>query len=372
MPHQVDSPLRGRARPTLGRLALAVYLLALVPTVAGAADESAGSVTGSGWEILQRAVSQDSRGGQAWQIDYRLRNTTGEPAILVPSQITAEVEGWVSNSRAVGHAHPRRSLLHWFMPNSSAECTVVPSRDQANLCRELGTFEVWSEAQGPAPLSADVALARRIAAPMSALVLTIPAEGILCIRLRLAHDHFLYGAYEPLLGPRSLTLRLGNTGLQDEIALDRPTRGIRSAPTWPSLDPPLDRRDNRVFLSPPDSLHLAAHIPGHGYYRMSGPVRYGTSMRLRFWYLMAPGSQTEALARIIQLKQGPALWKPLPDGQKEISLTTIGRWTRVERVFRTEDEATNMTLEFRLTGELGDLWIDDLRMEPLGMTLEGP
>ena len=37
----------------------------------------------------------------------------------------------------------------------------------------------------------------------------------------------------------------------------------------------------------------------------SSPVRYGTRMRLRFWYLIAPGTEGECRARIAQYKDSP-------------------------------------------------------------------
>ena len=82
---------------------------------------------------------------------------------------------------------------------------------------------------------------------------------------------------------------------------------------WPA--PPEDRRDTRLFVSGPDSLHLEAHIPGNQYYRFpERPVRYGTKMRLRFWYLIASGTEGECRARIAQYKDTPTAWKVLSDG----------------------------------------------------------
>jgi hypothetical protein len=324
------------------------------------------------WSIAQRVASLDQRTGQVWQVDYRLENVSRAPAVLLWSQIQCDVDGWVSNSRAGGHSHPRPARLRWTKPFTTAETEVISSRDQASQCFERGTFEAWPAARGHDPLDAAIDIAQRVVAPFGSTALVIPPGQTLCVRIRLAHEHFLYGEYEPLLGTRLVSLRLGEEQLVDEVELDGPIRTPRGAPRWPALDPPNERRDTLVYLSPPDSLYLAAHLPGQGYYRTSGQVRYGTRMRVSFCYLLAPGSDADAMMRITQLKQGPALWKPLPDGQREICLTTRGRWTRVERVFRTEDEATTMTLEFRISGELGDLWIEDVRVEPLEAVAEGP
>jgi hypothetical protein len=326
----------------------------------------------SAWSIDQRVVSLDQSQGQVWQIDYRLRNTTSVPQVLLRNQVRCMVDGWVSNSRASGHSRPRSTHLEWDRPGTGADAEVLSSRDQADRCNERGTFEAWSLALGYEPRAVGLALASGIAAPLGSLALVIPPDGILCLRIRIAHEHFLYGDYEPLLGTRIIALRLNEAELLDEVELDGPIRSTREAPRWPPLDPPIERRDPLVYLTPPDSLYLAAHLPGQGYYRASGHVRYGTRMRLSFCYLLGTGCDADAVMRLTQLKQGPALWKPLPDGQKEICLTTRGRWTRVERVFRTEVEATTMTLEFRISGELGDLWIDDVRVEPLEPGVEDP
>ena len=139
--------------------------------------------------------------------------------------------------------------------------------------------------------------------------------------------------------------------------------------------PPEDRRDTRHYVSAPDSLHLEAHIPGNQYYRFpERPVRYGTKMRLRFWYLIAAGTEGECRARVAQYKDTPTAWKVLTDGAHEEVLTTVGRWVKVERVFRTETEATTLALDFRISGgaEVGEMWIDDVSLEPVVTTSTQP
>ena len=75
--------------------------------------------------------------------------------------------------------------------------------------------------------------------------------------------------------------------------------------TW--SEPPEDRRDTRHAVSGPDSLHLEAHVPGHQYYRYAErPVRYGTQMRLRFWYLIAAGTRGRLQGKgSVQCKETP-------------------------------------------------------------------
>src|SRR5262249_4793698 len=125
---------------------------------------------------------------------------------------------------------------------------------------------------------------------------------------------------------------------------------------------PADRRDVRQYVSAPDSLHLEAHVPGNQYYRFpEQPVRYSTRMRLRYWYLAAPGTEGECRARLAQYKDTPTAWKVLSDGGREECLTTVGRWVHVDRTFRTEPDATTRALDFRIVGaDVGELWIDDV------------
>ena len=48
----------------------------------------------------------------------------------------------------------------------------------------------------------------------------------------------------------------------------------------------------------------------------------------------------------------------------------MGRWTKVEHVIQTEPEATKMAIEFQIAGdtEVGEMWIDDVSLEPVGCT----
>jgi hypothetical protein len=52
----------------------------------------------------------------------------------------------------------------------------------------------------------------------------------------------------------------------------------------------------------------------------------------------------------------------------EQGLKTVGRWTKFERIIQTEPEATTLGLEFKIVGdtEVGEMWIDDVSLEPIG------
>jgi hypothetical protein len=187
------------------------------------------------------------------------------------------------------------------------------------------------------------------------------------VRIRLEHQHVVYGAYDPLLGSRAVAMTLFGTTVRDLIPLDCERYLAPPKFTWP--EPPEEHRDTRYAVTGPDSLHLEAHVPGHHSYRYPDRrVRYGTKMRLRFWYLIAAGTEGECCVRIVQYKDTPTSWRILQSGGSEKCLKVVGRWTEVEQVFTTEPEATALALDFRIASdtEVGEMWIDDVSLEPVG------
>ena len=355
-----------------GALAVAAILAAGLSTdPAVAADEPAApsSSSTSTLTLADRSISQDQGG---WVVCYRL-NYSGPSLTLGPSDITAKLEGWVSNSRVAVHAIPRLAATSLTGSGGlSGLADVVLSADEAGRCRERVTAQISTdepcEAQPPAS---------KTGAAKSALPgpLTLNSGSTIRVRVKLEHVHFLYGDYDPLLGVRSLELHLGAATLHDEIPLDREQYLAQSRATWP--EPPEDRRDPDHFISAPDSLHLEAHVPGNQYYRFpERPVRYGTKMRLSYWYYIAPGTEGDCRARVAQYKDTPTAWKVLSDGAHEECLTKVGRWVKVERIFRTEADATTLALDFRITSstDVGEMWIDDVTLEPAcgGVCQNGP
>ena len=207
-----------------------------------------------------------------------------------------------------------------------------------------------------------------------ALPLSLAPQSIAHVRLRLEHQHILYGDYDPLLSTRAVELTLGSATFHDLVPLDR--EQYRALPTFTWPEPPEDRRDTRHAISGPDSLHIEAHVAGHQAYRYpERPVRYSTKMRFQFWYLIAAGTEGECRVSLAQYKETPTSWRKLSAGAFDQTLKTIGRWTKVERVIQTEPEATTVTLEFKIIGdtEIGEMWIDDVSLEPIGCsTPAGP
>ena len=126
----------------------------------------------------------------------------------------------------------------------------------------------------------------------------------------------------------------------------------------------------------PDSLHLEAHIPGNQRYRFpEKPVRYGSKQRLSFWYLTAPGGDPsgEFRLRLAQYRDSPSGWQVLHEGGLELTQAVIGKWTKVDRIVKIQPEATSCALDFLIYGaDVGEVWIDDVKLEPVGNGPEGP
>jgi hypothetical protein len=331
------------------------------------------------FNLVDRAVSQDQG---AWVIDYRLRNDTRAGVIVTPDEIRLKVEGWVSNSRVASHAVPRWSFLAVAARADSTTFSDVNNAvDESLRCRERLVISVSSEGQSRSDLSSSTmsvdSPTTAIIPPASSALMTLsvlslgPGE-IMHLRLRIDHQHDLYGEYDPLLGIRTVELTLGGSVIRDVLPLDREQYLAQPKYVWPEL--PVERRDTHHFVSAPDSLHLEADVQGHQSYRyQERPVRYNTRMKLRFWYLIAAGTEGECRVRVGQNKDTPLAWRQLHEAGFEERLKTIGRWTKYERTVQTEPEATRLILEFKIVGDInvGEMWIDDVSMESLGITAPG-
>ena len=304
--------------------------------------------------IGRRAVMQDQG---AWVVDFAIRNETAAGIVVVPSELEARVEGWVSNSRVAGHARPLRARTALDGgAGATAESDVIASRTDAGRCRERLSLSIWSDDAPPAAAHPDGALAPISLAP--------GATGR--IRLRIEHQHVVFGGYDPLLGVRTIDLRVGSETFRDVAALDREHYLAQPRGSWP--EPPEDRRDPERFVSAPDSLHLEAHEAGRQYYRFPDqPVRHDARMRLSFWYLIAVGTAGECRVRFSQYKDTPSSCRVLPSGGFDQELTAVGRWAKVEKIIHIESEPTTAALDFRISSDvnLGEMWIDDAVLSPI-------
>ncbi len=318
------------------------------------------------WRMIERVIAQDQGD---WQVDYRFKLDGSSVVTLPPAEIGAAIEGWVSNSHVPAHAVPRRSMTRVLGVGTTA-FDVITSADCTRSCHERLVVRVWP-ANGPEPAARVKTTPANAPDPLPAV--TINPGGVLCVRLRLEHEHFLYGLYDPMLGERSVELKLGTATLRDTLMLDREHYYAQAKELWAA--PSEDRLDTLHFVSAPDSLHLEAHVPGNNYYRFpERNVRYNTKIKLTFWYLIAPGTEGTFCAKLSQYRDSPAGWDILHQGALEERHTKVGRWTKVERIIKTEPECTSLALDFRLSSveEVGEVWIDDISLVPVGATPERP
>jgi hypothetical protein len=361
-----------RPRPrriSLVALPLSIWLIFGFPTTRG--DEM--GPPRPSLVLLDRTLTQDQG---AWVVEYRLRNSARTGVIITPEEFGLKIEGWVSNSRLASHTLPRwSSLTATPRANPMASADVITDVDESHRCRERLTISVWT-VEGPRSDSGSASKSSNLPKaasmpppglpPLPLQPLSLGPGDTVHLRLRIDHDHIIYGDFDPLLGVRTVELSFGSSVVRDVIPLDREQYLAQPKYTWP--EPPEERRDTRHFISAPDSLHLEADVPGHQSYRyQERPVRYNTKMRLRFWYLIAAGTEGEARVRIAQNKDTPLTWSPLHEATVEERLKTIGRWTKYERIIQTAPEATRLVLEFKIAGEveIGEMWIDDMTLEPL-------
>jgi hypothetical protein len=359
-------------RLELGRVAALVAAAAGVSVTAARASET--ETAPLPLAIASRSVVQD-RGD--WQVEYRIRHEGSTGLILMADEVLVRVEGWVSNSRIPGHAAPRWSAQTISgQSRFQATAEVIASDDEERQCRERASVRIWAEdAEGkPAGRLVEPPGPGSVPEGTSAAILSLAPGSILRVQLRLEHQHVVYGAYDPLLGVRTVELRLGTATLQDTLPLDREQHVAQ--PPRAKFEVPDEHRDTHYYLSAPDSLHVAAHLQGCTYFRFAEiPVRYDTKMRLRFSYLIAAGTEGTCRARITQFKDSPIAWRVLSEGRRELPLTAVGRWTQVELVFRTEPAATTLALDFRIEGEqveVGEFWVDDLSLAPVAAARQDP
>lgn len=350
---------------------LALLCLASTAAPARAAEP------GPALTVVGRSVAMDRGDWMYWQVDYRLKNTGAAPLAIAPGEIAATIDAWVSNSRVPGHEAPARSTLAASGRSGLlGTADVLPSRDEAKRCRERLILQVWPAGDGDSPPDPIRQAGARAVMPEEQPALTVAPGATLRVRLRLEHEHPLYGPFHALLGTRAVELELGPARIVDEVPMDRELKLARGQPAWPP-EPPSDHLDDRVFASAPSSLHLDANLPGHQSYRFPDfrHARGGSLVRLSFWYLVAPGSDGEYQARVVQFCDLPNRWKTLSHGEVDQRLTTIGRWVHAERVFKVEPEASSLVVDFRILGAdlvAGEMWIDDVKLEPLDAPPSGP
>lgn len=366
--------------------ALAALVVPLLPGYARPQDPYEGAPS---LRIVRRTIDQSrvpyeqcrdhQRCWLSWRVDYVLENGGREPLEITPGAVSAEIESVVSNARVPSHgiARPVSHAMERAEPGDGlslrSTADVVPSKEDTEVCREEATLEIRPldpTGDGAVPVAATGGPSAPLAVAESFRV-----EPGRCVEVNLAleHQHFLHGPYEPLLGRRSLTLRVGPATFRDDLPLDRPLGEVYPPCTWGPL--PAERLDPRIYVSAPDSIRMAAYVPGqHGYDFPERPVRPDTPMRLSFWYLIAPGLDGKCLAEIKQYRDAPRSCVSLPEARVSVPLGEVGRWVHVERTVRTDPSATTLRLHFRVDSDAGagEMWIDDVELEPARAMGEGP
>ena len=194
-----------------------------------------------------RTVAQDQG---AWVIDYRLRHTGKAGAVVAPEDNAVRVESWVSNSRVASHAVPRHSVLEIAHgPELSAVARVIEAADEEHKCREKLTCQVCVVRDPSRPDAACERPHGKPDGPKSAdpapraKPLDLEPGGVVHVRLRLEHQHVIFGEYDPLLGVRTVAITMGGSTVRDVVALDREHYLAQPKFSWP--EPPEDRRDTR-------------------------------------------------------------------------------------------------------------------------------
>jgi hypothetical protein len=302
--------------------------------------------------LVDRQVSQHN---SRWIVRYQVRHEGAGPLELAAGDVSVAYDGWVANSRLKPHSVSRRSQVEFALGTGNAGlATVIASSNDRQRCRERIALAISTGDQPAAD------------PPFNKPQTPIKVESgqLLWLYLSIEHDHFLHGTYDPLLGDRDVQIRLGPCRLVDTVPLV-----AEQAPATPTVKlsmPPKERLDSRQYHSAPDSLYLAADVPGYQYFRFDDmPVRHGTRFKISFWYLVAVGTEGSCHVRMMEYQDTPNAWYRLEGGFDD-QLTVQGRWQRFEQTFRALGDTTTMALDFRIVGaNVGEMWIDDIELVPL-------
>lgn len=307
----------------------------------------------SSWTIVNRQINQIDA---VWQIDYELKNNTGSIVKIAPSSIKLELKGDVSNSNVPHHGIPHKYVISLTGPDNQSDTVVWEDPEQKEIykCREKIRFSYDTDKD-------------KLDLYETKPVIEIEPGSSLFVRLKISHDHIVYGDYHPLLGTRKLEV---NLGLFFKEVL--PLTECKSV--WPKQVNVMsmvseDRKDESVVAHGYFSIHLNAGVPGDQYYRIAEtPIKYDTKVRIKFKYLIARGSLGEFSTRIAQYQDTPTAWHVIEEGRKEYILKTIGRWTKFDEIITIRSDATTMAIDFRMNSdeEVGEVWVDGVSIETLG------
>lgn len=306
--------------------------------------------------LLDHQISQEN---STWNIAYKIKYCGEEKIELLGSDIDLEYDAWVSNSSCPPHIIPQKSAAKINLVEiNSIQTTVIANSNDRHHCRERISVAFSLNLE-------EKPFKNRIYwMPLK----LIPQKEFWCY-LKIEHEHFLYGmtdkdhpGYDPLLGDRNLKIRLGNIYFLDIIPISQ--EYYSAQPRINLNSPPKEKMDDRQFRSSPDSLYLAADIPGLQYFRFDDMhLKYGSELKLSFYYLIAVDTEGSGNVRVIEYQDTPNAWYRLEGGFDE-RLEITGRWRKFEQTFRLRNETTTIALDFRIIGaNVGEMWIDDVVLE---------
>ena len=332
-----------------------------------------------------------------WCIPYELTYNKKDKPFFVfnPQNLKIKYDSWVANSALPKHSVARRSQAEWNITERNPIITnVIPSLNEGQRCCEKILVVCLPEGLKDSvyeALNSDKDLYQSLSG-IRYQELTLQYGQRVYLYLLLDHDHFLYGTYDPLLGTRDIEIsykketpytQIAQTFLQEEEheqqdeypytllfkdEIKELEQELNPAQPEVKLSTPVNERmDTRQFRSAPDSLYIAADIPGYQYFRFDDMrIKRGTRFNVSFWYLIAVGTEGTCHARIMEYQDTPNAWYRLEGGFDE-QLPLHGRWQKFgQKTFTALDDTTTIALDFRIIGaNVGEMWIDDLELVPI-------
>lgn len=258
------------------------------------------------------------------QVPYEIERTVIFPTLAPASLFTFPTSIKVLEIRyRTSHAEPTRPIRFKLSETKEAYAPVIPSSMDRERCREKISVQVKEydpyksggvEDRSTFPIYSD----------LRALELLKLKPGSTCqIVLKIEHDHFLDGKYDPLLGDREIEITLGKNKIISSLSLNKE---VNPAKVIPELNtPPKERifntddyqRTDRKTIAGREGkfLYLAADITGYQYFRFDDmPIKAGDKFKLSFDYCVAAGSEGNCHVRVMEYKDTPNAWYRLDGG----------------------------------------------------------
>lgn len=286
-------------------------------------------------------------------VSYLLENTSSKTE-LISTQVLIKSVGYLSNSCLTGHGVPL--LYETYCPSSTKDGSQV---ETADTC--------WESISVSFKYKSVVYIVRK-----SISFYVDPGDQVVLI-VNFKHNHFLQGKYHPLFGKRLISLWVnGWCGAYNHYS--SPDNFIRSK-IFNRSQFPADVSSTTYTTDGSPSLWLFSHAPDILSYRVDNiQVRYGSLVRVSFFYLVAEGSISKPVVDIQQFKSGPgSSWSQAPELDQSFVLLSKKKsqqWERFDRIIKIGNSTTDMTVRFRLmSGDFnlvpGEIWISQLVVSEL-------